>query len=114
MILRPPSTTRTNTLFPYTTLFRSLPGKPQKQKVNTDPYGRYFSLYLANYLTLRLMSRSTALAVDLARSEEHPSELQPLMRILYAVFALKKKHKLNLENPNHIYTQIAYENLTHC
>src|SRR3546814_1629037 len=72
MILRPPRSTRTDTLFPYTTLFRSVrPAQddgPGSRAVGCD-----------------------ASAVDRSRSEEHTSELQSLMRISYAVFCLKKK-----------------------
>src|SRR3546814_4389260 len=81
MIRRPPRSTRTDTLFPYTTLFRSVrsrrPGKRWR-----GPGCRS---------TTSTRSRSTR-----RRSEEHTSELQSLMRISYAVFCLKKKtHKTN-------------------
>src|SRR3546814_10098365 len=72
MIRRPPRSTRTDTLFPYTTLFRS----PIRR-------GR------GHYRCSQRISRSWAM-----RSEEHTSELQSLMRISYAVFCLKKK-KIN-------------------
>src|SRR3546814_21097570 len=74
MIRRPPRSTRTDTLFPYTTLFRSL--------------GMAFVAALT-------MEHSIALSVagGWLRSEEHTSELQSLMRISYAVFCLKKKKK---------------------
>src|SRR3546814_7954922 len=78
MIRRPPRSTRTDTLFPYTTLFRSQ-GNDQViclQASHPCPQGRRQS-HRAN-----------------ARSEEHTSELQSLMRISYAVFCLKKK-KIN-------------------
>src|SRR3546814_8972983 len=76
MIRRPPRSTRTDTLFPYTTLFRSGEG-----------------------LWRRLRRRAREMAGDcfvapllaMTRSEEHTSELQSLMRISYAVFCLKKK-----------------------
>src|SRR3546814_2047883 len=76
MIRRPPRSTRTDTLFPYTTLFRSLPCA-------------YFHFYRA--LSLSLSLRPLSLFLLLMRSEEHTSELQSLMRISYAVFCLKKK-----------------------
>src|SRR3546814_4294533 len=70
MIRRPPRSTRTDTLFPYTTLFRSvLPGGISQRAVQTFCWK----------------------AVPWMRSEEHTSELQSLMRISYAVFCLKKK-----------------------
>src|SRR3546814_7760400 len=88
MIRRPPRSTRTDTLFPYTTLFRSiLEAVPRRQ-----------SLFPA-LRRLRLLPPPTALYVRkvrlagilLGRSEEHTSELQSLMRISYAVSCLKKK-----------------------
>src|SRR3546814_5926291 len=88
MIRRPPRSTRTDTLFPYTTLFRSIGSGgdwPRHLAFSND-----FNLYAAN-------ERSDAVAVfeieqsSGARSEEHTSELQSLMRISYAVFCLKKK-----------------------
>src|SRR3546814_1175964 len=76
MIRRPPRSTRTDTLFPYTTLFRS-------ERVGNDRLrrGRAFDHRLVWHQ--RCPARS--------RSEEHTSELQSLMRISYAVFCLKKK-----------------------
>src|SRR3546814_4204941 len=82
MIRRPPRSTRTDTLFPYTTLFRS-PLDPQARETligMADGDGRAA-------LTL------TEEVWRAARSEEHTSELQSLMRISYAVFCLKKKTK---------------------
>src|SRR3546814_1518882 len=70
MIRRPPRSTRTDTLFPYTTLFRSL-------RLDRSPLDR--------------LSRGPAQEFPGDRSEEHTSELQSLMRISYAVFCLKKK-----------------------
>src|SRR3546814_14790522 len=83
MIRRPPRSTRTDTLFPYTTLFRSTiewaAGEPWSNgKVGT--MGSSFTC--ANQLLT---------APTKPRSEEHTSELQSLMRISYAVFCLKKK-----------------------
>src|SRR3546814_14411973 len=73
MIRRPPRSTRTDTLFPYTTLFRSGRGDLEKgdRPAGIDPLA--------------------ALQQRDQRSEEHTSELQSLMRISYAVFCLKKK-----------------------
>src|SRR3546814_2663748 len=73
MIRRPPRSTRTDTLFPYTTLFRSTCA----------------SRWARTCRTSRAASASTT-ASDRSRSEEHTSELQSLMRISYAVFCLKK------------------------
>src|SRR3546814_9937824 len=76
MIRRPPRSTRTDTLFPYTTLFRS--------DIKTGAIDDYFQQQLSD---------DTSLTVAF-RSEEHTSELQSLMRISYAVFCLKKKKKI--------------------
>src|SRR3546814_14917988 len=77
MIRRPPRSTRTDTLFPYTTLFRS---DPQDL---VDPQVSFERQVLPQVSEL---SRDTNV-----RSEEHTSELQSLMRTSYAVFCLKKK-----------------------
>src|SRR3546814_1181827 len=82
MILRPPRSTRTDTLFPYTTLFRSscrLPSRCNRRNQEAPP---------------RLSTFKNSPSPS--RSEEHTSELQPLMRISYAVFCLKKKITLTL------------------
>src|SRR3546814_5283767 len=87
MIRRPPRSTRTDTLFPYTTLFRSHSRTSRSSRaiaVISRPNGRYCCGATVRYSS----SRSAA-----ARSEEHTSELQSLMRISYAVFCLKKKKK---------------------
>src|SRR3546814_5797403 len=80
MIRRPPRSTRTDTLFPYTTLFRSIvlpPGEAQRSSTARP-------------------SPAPSRRAGSERSEEHTSELQSLMRISYAVFCLKKKkHKNN-------------------
>src|SRR3546814_6505617 len=78
MIRRPPRSTRTDTLFPYTTLFRSSPASGL--------------LRVGGALAQPVVSiRSTRRKPRGSRSEEHTSELQSLMRISYAVFCLKKK-----------------------
>src|SRR3546814_7029309 len=83
MIRRPPRSTRTDTLFPYTTLFRSVQARARLGHNGTQQGVGH----LQNQLLI------------LKRSEEHTSELQSLMRISYAVFCLKKKkHK-------HVFTQ---------
>src|SRR3546814_4738503 len=79
MIRRPPRSTRTDTLFPYTTLFRSL-----LNGIETD--AEYVIAFSEGDYTTNL-----PLADVVDRSEEHTSELQSLMRISYAVFCLKKK-----------------------
>src|SRR3546814_5352466 len=88
MIRRPPRSTRTDTLFPYTTLFRSLFRGARARG------GR-------NSLLLNAGDDAGADgAAALARSEEHTSELQSLMRISYAVFCLKKKNRLERRTTN--------------
>src|SRR3546814_1601796 len=82
MIRRPPRSTRTDTLFPYTTLFRST-CTISCITMDAEMYGITFS---ANRL-----KRDNAPPENMLRSEEHTSELQSLMRISYAVFCLKKK-----------------------
>src|SRR3546814_8630433 len=98
MIRRPPRSTRTDTLFPYTTLFRSDAGVTVRD-VGAFWQAQAFDLDLltVNGRTLEgncdlcfLKPRGQRLAL-IKRSEEHTSELQSLMRISYAVFCLKKK-----------------------
>src|SRR3546814_7392499 len=90
MIRRPPRSTRTDTRFPYTTLFRS-PGVAHRRGPGfhgRDPGGRGRIA-----ATARQRPRDRRIHRDPAgRSEEHTSELQSLMRISYAVFCLKKKN----------------------
>src|SRR3546814_8703710 len=94
MIRRPPRSTRTDTLFPYTTLFRSLPvlnGLGQHNVARGDNE-TLLRIYLHTVTTVSAPNLTADLCVEtLARSEEHTSELQSLMRISYAVFCLKKK-----------------------
>src|SRR3546814_3476100 len=75
MIRRPPRSTRTDTLFPYTTLFRS----PHAQVAEHQ------------FAVGHLRAHEAVVEPGFMRSEEHTSELQSLMRISYAVFCLKKK-----------------------
>src|SRR3546814_4467759 len=85
MIRRPPRSTRTDTLFPYTTLFRS-DGLQDRDRADLSRL-RADLTSTTEYAPLWVI-----VAVALAlRSEEHTSELQSLMRISYAVFCLKKK-----------------------
>src|SRR3546814_10452750 len=100
MIRRPPRSTRTDTLFPYTTLFRSITGG--SERIDTDKYekedARDFALW--------------KLVGDNERSEEHTSELQSLMRISYAVFCLKKKTHINTHQTNSHYLNDTKINIT--
>src|SRR3546814_7963013 len=104
---RPPRSTRTDPLFPYTTLFRSsdedepvaepitrgrLTMDPARHKVSWD--GQVVTLTVTEFLILE------TLASRPGRSEEHTSELQSLMRISYAVFCLKKKKHTNTQMNN--------------
>src|SRR3546814_4515398 len=97
MIRRPPRSTRTDTLFPYTTLFRSVLGGDrdrlaQPQRIGfAEPGFRCAALALVGDQGDRLAAATQP--VGEVRSEEHTSELQSLMRISYAVFCLKKKKK---------------------
>src|SRR3546814_6919574 len=106
MIRRPPRSTRTDTLFPYTTLFRShvifdLTGDehdPLAQQAREDveralSAARLFDNH-GNERGVRQVDHRIKLSIGRpSRSEEHTSELQSLMRISYAVFCLKKKKK---------------------
>src|SRR3546814_10361289 len=106
MMSRPPRSTRTDTLFPYATIFRSGEGaalaersdhKPrtprQPKEANDAPaiiiQGRR-GIVLSGQVTVRFDGEAAPQTFDF-RSEEHTSELQSLMRISYAVFCLKKK-----------------------
>src|SRR3546814_10166145 len=107
MIRRPPRSTRTDTLFPYPTLFRSwATPRPRTTLVSLSPLsdteseelieGLLHEKDVASGLRDRIVGAAEGkpLFVEqmLARSEEHTSELQSLMRISYAVFCLKKKN----------------------
>src|SRR3546814_12069737 len=95
MIRRPPRSTRTDTLFPYTTLFRSAnPAKPAKPSAAS----RYLFVFLVGLVIGAVALVMILRTVDHQRSEEHTSELQSLMRISYAVFCLKKKKKHKRQN----------------
>src|SRR3546814_1244861 len=89
MIRRPPRSTRTDTLFPDTTLFRSRSAPPQEGERQTSA-----SLHPPPNNAHPIDGCSDR---DCLRSEEHTSELQSLMRISYAVFCLKKKIKIHLQ-----------------
>src|SRR3546814_3706654 len=107
MIRRPPRSTRTDTLFPYTTLFRSIGDLGLLfglRAIAIEIHSAIIMLYkyradqcgqLVDRLgvTRRLLPYRPALGRQGDRSEEHTSELQSLMRISYAVFCLKKKNK---------------------
>src|SRR3546814_7690363 len=108
MIRRPPRSTRTDTLFPYTTLFRSYdrllwrirrrtisavrirPGRLRAVRPRRDPAGHEPGSDRPD-----ADGSATRRGARAARSEEHTSELQSLMRISYAVFCLKKQKEKN-------------------
>src|SRR3546814_9157653 len=99
MIRRPPRSTRTDTLFPYTTLFRSAIALQGADDHVANTYRT----------TLQILQQQGAIVdeIDLpefrqlpSRSEEHTSELQSLMRISYAVFCLKKKKNTSKTSNN--------------
>src|SRR3546814_9763194 len=106
MIRRPPRSTRTDTLFPYTTLFRSI---HRPRGWSWSSFRLLFVTWLAGPIepkaAAKLTGMSRAAVSNLSkslladgRSEEHTSELQSLMRISYAVFCLKKKKQYNTNN----------------
>src|SRR3546814_3591977 len=105
MIRRPPRSTRTDTLFPYTTLFRSpetnaLSSPRRPPWLSTTPFRVACSITVQGP---RIRCRpSWGVTAGCQGSEEHTSELQSLMRISYAVFCLKKKknhlHKITKVN----------------
>src|SRR3546814_1998296 len=103
MLRRPPRSTRTDTLFPYTTLFRSRPRPPA-----AGPAPQPAPAAAGTGATAR--ERADRVRPNRGgRSEEHTSELQSLMRISYAVFCLKKKrtqHRIkHTQTYNHLYTR---------
>src|SRR3546814_10121969 len=122
MIRLPPRSTRTDTRFPYTTLFRSAttlegPGRPWLIRSRSNEYPgpgvcipppRGFGSGAVVQVSWRLGATRFAWR---GRSEEHTSELQSLMRISYAVFCLKKKTQTNDQQsrlqPSHILTMLT-------
>src|SRR3546814_5200247 len=119
MIRRPPRSTRTDTLFPYTTLFRSRgnPVKVRESQLHRDKRSpnspRHASGCRADCRPSRprfsqaVSARASMPEDPVHRSEEHTSELQSLMRISYAVFCLKKKKK---NKQTTILTSLLYDN----
>src|SRR3546814_2682108 len=105
MLRRPPRSTRTDTLFPYTTLFRSLRNNDDwideilsnlglADKAQTNMRALSGGMKRRVLVAQALVHRPPVIILDeptAGRSEEHTSELQSLMRISYAVFCLKKK-----------------------
>src|SRR3546814_1845783 len=106
MIRRPPRSTLTDTLFPYTTLFRS-----PWYWANTARLPRFASK-VANGPSTSARSRAQSLPSVSSRSEEHTSELQSLMRISYAVFCLKHQQENKILEDKSI-TRLDH-NTRHC
>src|SRR3546814_6772310 len=112
MIRRPPRSTRTDTLFPYTTLFRSMQRAGQELgapvldgEVVERPDDAYVGRIAGDQSGRIDMNAST-------RSEEHTSELQSLMRISYAVFCLKKKKNTTMTLKNYKKAPVQYYKIT--
>src|SRR3546814_3950714 len=105
MLRRPPRSTRTDTLFPYPTLFRSAIGRDWQcgtlqldfvlpERLNASYIGEDSQRHrpvMLHRAILGSFERFLGMLIEHYRSEEHTSELQSLMRISYAVFCLKKK-----------------------
>src|SRR3546814_6247190 len=117
MIRRPPRSTRTDTFFPYTTLFRSRPRTCRLRRAGARLPARtgHGSWSTNSRRRIRKVSSN-----GYGRSEEHTSELQSLMRISYAVFCLKKTTKTNIQkhtcrrhNYEHKLQQNIYDVNTH-
>src|SRR3546814_2028980 len=112
MIRRPPRSTRTDTLFPYTTLYRSSPCTSSRTRRGNRAATRYATACAARPAARRRRRprshRRPRRPAPRRRSEEHTSELQSLMRISYAVFCLKKttQENINLQ----LITQTIYVN----
>src|SRR3546814_9823863 len=119
MIRRPPRPTRTDTLFPYTTLFRSLVDQYFLETalqrgvffdvlaVFVQGSGAYTMQFAARQGRLEHIACIHRTLGFTCRSEEHTSELQSLMRISYAVFCLKKKNRTK-NNITYVSQQIYY------
>src|SRR3546814_7096980 len=105
MIRRPPRSTRTDTLFPYTTLFRSQPAPGDEDTDLQQMFGSVWEWTGSAYRPYPGFRAAPGAVGEyngkFMRSEEHTSELQSLMRISYAVFCLKKKKQ---QNKNQIIT----------
>src|SRR3546814_1874217 len=118
MIRRPPRSTRTDTLFPYTTLFRSgeESGCESREAPRLVAAGRGFDLddvgaEIGQHQPAGRAHDGLAELDDLDRSEEHTSELQSLMRISYAVFCLKKK-KTKTEHTKSTYSRLITDTVS--
>src|SRR3546814_2837724 len=122
MIRRPPRSTRTDTLFPYTTLCRSQQPEEIEVQVGNIVLATGFEAFDArrveSYGYGHLPNVFTSLEFERmsnasGRSEEHTSELQSLMRHSYAVFCLKKKTRTVIYHPHPIPQTIAQQQHTY-
>src|SRR3546814_3217077 len=123
MIRRPPRSTRTDTLFPDTTLFRSECSSPPRERVNSllrEPQRVHAVAAEVGAGVVKIVGLGRQVAQARVgddrlahgaqqadgedRSEEHTSELQSLMRISYAVFCLKKKNTTRTQLSQHVNT----------
>src|SRR3546814_6666921 len=109
-IRRPPRSTRTDTLFPYTTLFRSLNAETFAKRRRDQTGPRRGAHQREGRQVDADGSRRRSLADNEIRSEEHTSELQSLMRISYAVFCLKKKKNNTHINKKNKQSKTAIKN----
>src|SRR3546814_6436594 len=119
MIRRPPRSTRTDTLFPYTTLFRSWNLRPENRHYGYDYYidncatrvRDALNQALGGALKAQLAARPGGMTYrqQTLRSEEHTSEIQSLMRTSYAVFCLKKKNTTMNEKGEIILSKVAIQ-----
>src|SRR3546814_7598291 len=101
MIRRPPRSTRTDTLFPYTTLFRSIGRGKRRARVGLVLDDLEVDAAIGMLEADITLAEARARFSSVMRSEEHTSELQSLMRISYAVFCLKKKKKKTQQQSHH-------------
>src|SRR3546814_1022599 len=104
MIRRPPRSTRTDTLFPYTTLFRSVHRHRDARPYPLVHLHQLAAAGVAGDVDLVVVvgdHLDAGLGEGVLRSEEHTSELQSLMRISYAVFCLKNKNKSLMKHSTH-------------
>src|SRR3546814_1727594 len=107
MIRRPPRSTRTDTLFPYTTLFRSVSSTAKIRAPRLVGGGCPISQETKiSRVKTKVAAPPTMCSI---RSEEHTSELQSLMRISYAVFCLKKKK--HTTHSGSVYTSLSRETI---
>src|SRR3546814_5661968 len=122
MSRRPPRSTRTDTLFPYTTLFRSGIAFPVPANDDASRAIRLYCDAVAAAATKGGQGAAAAAGYDLGsmaeppaeeRSEEHTSELQSLMRISYSVFCLKKKNKYIKNQLTNTYHTLTLTNTIH-